>query len=265
MGGSMAKSLKKLYKDIEIIGYDHHKSNESEALKLGFIDKRASYEEILSSDIIILAIPVDGIVSFLKEIKELRKDQTIIDLGSTKAKIISNTPANIRKNLVATHPMAGTEKSGPGAAIDDLYSGKVVVFCDIDESGEEQKEVATKLFRDLGMSIVYMDSISHDRDAAYISHLPHALSFALANTVLKQEDPKSILALAGGGFKDMSRIAKSSPSMWVEIFSQNRENLLTTIEDFQKELSILKEQVQKKDWDSLALLIQEANKLHKIL
>jgi prephenate dehydrogenase len=129
--------------------------------------------------------------------------------GLLPEKISESIPNNLRKNFVTAHPMTGTEKFGPTAAIDDLYEGKVVVLCDMEKSGEHQQEVAKKLFTDIKMTLVFMGAKEHDRHAAFISHMPHALSYALANSVMKQEDPESIVALAGGGFKDMSRIAKS--------------------------------------------------------
>ncbi len=264
MGGSLALALKKS-RDVTIVGYDHHQPNQIQALELGLVDKIVEFDELKRSDIIILAIPVDGIVDMLGKLADINKDQTIIDLGSTKVKIIQNTPNQIRSNLVAAHPMAGTEKSGPTAAIDNLYKDRVVVLCDVQDSGELHLKRTEEIFGDLGMDIVYMDSLNHDKDAAYISHLPHVISFSLANCVLNQEDPKSILALAGGGFKDMSRIAKSSPNMWVDVFRQNRENLIGSIEDFQKELSNIKQIVQDERYDELYDYITDANKLHKII
>ena len=265
MGGSFAMALKESGLDVEILGFDHNKSNMEEAKKIGFVDKIVSFEEIKSADLIILAIPVSAIIEYLNNLNSLREDQTIIDLGSTKGLIIENCPKEIRKNLVAVHPMAGTEKSGPNAAISSLYKDKVVVFCDFEDSGLLQQKLAQKIFNSLKMKIVYMDANEHDRHASYISHLPHAMSFALANTVLSQEDPQSILALAGGGFKDVSRIAKSSPAMWTDIFKQNRVHLLESIDDFENELKRVKDMIKKERWEELYEWISSANKLHKIL
>jgi len=265
MGGSFAMALKESGLDVEILGFDHNKFNMEEAKKIGFVDKIVSFEEIKSADLIILAIPVSAIIEYLNNLNSLREDQTIIDLGSTKGLIIENCPKEIRKNLVAVHPMAGTEKSGPNAAISSLYKDKVVVFCDFEDSGLLQQKLAQKIFNSLKMKIVYMDANEHDRHASYISHLPHAMSFALANTVLSQEDPQSILALAGGGFKDVSRIAKSSPAMWTDIFKQNRVHLLESIDDFENELKRVKDMIKKERWEELYEWISSANKLHKIL
>ncbi len=266
MGGSFGLSLKKSMREVVIVGFDHNKRHCAEAVKYGLVDEIVSFTEIKKSDLIILAIPVEGVISSLEALTDIGEETTIIDLGSTKAKIVEHTPPKIRKNFVAAHPMAGKEKFGPQAACDDLYAEQTVVLCESQKSGEKHLERAIEIFTALKMHIVYMeDAKEHDLHAAYISHLPHAISYALANSVLKQEDPKSILALAAGGFRDMSRIAKSSPHMWSDIFRQNRENLLTTITDFEKELSDAKEMIQEGNWNDLEAWMQNATTLHKIL
>lgn len=265
MGGSFALALQATQIECEFVGLDHHNANQERALELGLVDRIGSFEEIQRCDLIVLAIPVDAIIATLQRFSQLKADQTIIDLGSTKEKIVTQTPPHLRSNLVAAHPMAGTEYSGPDAAIPDLYEDKVVVLCDIEQSGMLQKEKAKEIFQRLEMKIVYMDAHEHDRHAAYISHLPHVISFALANSVLGQEDRESILALAGGGFKSMSRIAKSSPKMWRDVFAQNRDNLLQSIASFEEELAILKGAVEEEDFDQVERLIAKANRLHKIL
>ncbi len=266
MGGSFALSIKKSFPEWTVFGYDHNKSHQEEAIRLNLVDNLVTFDEVKKSDIIVLAIPVEGIIKILQDLKDIDSKTTIIDLGSTKAKIIQNTPKEIRKNLVASHPMAGTENTGPTAAFDSLYQDKVVVLCDMDSSGEKQQKTAIEIFTKIGMKIVYMDSATeHDLHAAYISHLPHAISFALANSVLKQEDPKSILALAGGGFKSMSRIAKSSPVMWSDIFKQNKQNLLTTLDTFETELKYMRKLIEDEKWEELQKWMSEANLLHNIL
>ncbi|PTB88118.1 prephenate dehydrogenase [cyanobacterium G8-9] len=266
MGGSLSIALKKTSRDYYFIGLDHNPLHCKQALELGLVDEIVnSLEEIKTCDIIFLSIPVDGIISVIQDLGTLRPDCTVIDLGSTKEKISLSIPQEIRQNFVAAHPMTGTEKFGPQAAVEDLYTNKVVVLCDLEKSGEHQERVAKSLFTDIGMNIVCMDAKEHDRHAAYISHMPHALSYALANSVMKQEASKSIIALAGGGFKDMSRIAKSSPNMWEDIFRQNKSNVLEAINSFQSELKKCQKMVENEEWEALNHWMQEANKLHDIL
>ena len=237
MGGSLSLALKKHSKDYYFMGLDHNELHSSQALKLGLVDEICtSIETLKSCEIIFLSIPVDGIISVTQQLGALTDTCTVIDLGSTKEKISLSVPSDIRHNFVAAHPMTGTEKFGPTAALEDLYTDKVVVLCDLEKSGLHQQNVAKKLFNDIGMNIVCMGAKEHDRHAAFISHMPHAISYALANSVMAQEDSKSIVALAGGGFKDMSRIAKSSPNMWEDIFRQNKSNVLKAINSFQSEL-----------------------------
>ncbi len=265
MGGSFALGVKKSIKDVKTVGYDRSKEHCKRALELGLVDEIVDFDGLKKSDIIVLAVPVEGIIESLKNLKDISEQTTVIDLGSTKEKIVKNCPSRIRQNFVAAHPMAGREKFGPLAATDDLYRGKIVVLCDLEENALLHSDRAIEIFEALGMHITYMKSSEHDRHAAYISHMPHAVSFALANSVMKQEDPKSILALAAGGFKDMSRIAKSSPDMWSDIFLQNRENLIEAIESFQKELKLAKELVKSTDEEELKKWMTSANELHKIL
>ena len=266
MGGSLALNLKKIYPNWTILGYDHNKEHTTKAIELNLVDKIAnSWDEVKKSDIIILAIPVEAIIKSLQNLKDITLNTTIIDLGSTKEKIVKNTPKNIRKNLIAAHPMTGTENTGPTAAFDGLYDDKVVVLCDLEDSGELQKKIAIDIFTKLNMKIFYMNSSAHDYHAAYISHLPHALSFSLANAVLNQEDPKSILAMAGGGFSSMTRIAKSSPVMWSDIFKQNKTNLLKSLKSFNHEVKLMQNMIEENRWDELEEWMKSANLLHGII
>ena len=161
--------------------------------------------------------------------------------------------------------MTGTEKFGPTASIDGLYRDKIMVICDREKSGELQLNRAIDIFNDIGAKIIFMGADEHDRHAAFISHMPHAVSYAIANSVMKQEDSTNIIALAGGGFRSMSRIAKSSPNMWEDIFRQNRENLLEAIDAFSQELKICREMIEDKNWKELHQWMLEANSLHNIL
>jgi prephenate dehydrogenase len=265
MGGSLGLALKAVPQISRIVGYDHNASHCEEALKLGLVDAIVTWEELQRSDVIFLAIPVEGIIKALRQLTSIPPTCTVIDLGSTKAKIVDNIPAAIRSNVVAAHPMTGTEKFGPSAALPGLYKGKIVVLCNLEESGELQRKVASTLFEAIGMKIVTMDAHEHDRHAAYISHLPHAISYALANAVMAQEDAKNIVILAAGGFRDMSRLAKSSPVMWEEIFKQNRNNLLEAMDHFEKELRVCRALIMGEKWEELRSWMEEAQKLHDIL
>ncbi|MDD5158209.1 prephenate dehydrogenase [Sulfurimonas sp.] len=265
MGGSLALSLKKLDFIKNIVGNDHNKTHQEDAIKLGLVDKIVEFSEIKEYDVIFLAVPVDGVVEALKNLTSVSEDTTIIDLGSTKEKIIASVPPLIRKNFVAAHPMTGTENFGPYAAIEGLYYDKVVVLCDLEDSGKSQAAVAKKIFKELGMRKHFMRADKHDRHAAFISHMPHAISYSLANTVMNQENKTDILALAAGGFRSMSRLAKSSANMWEDIFRQNKSNLLEAIELFEAELTLLKKNIEEDNWESLHKNLEGGNRLHDIL
>ena len=265
MGGSFAKAIQKLPMIEKIVGFDHNKDHEKEALALNLVDKIVSFEQITQTDVIILAIPVDGIIACLKDLEGVSKNTTIIDLGSTKEKIVLSIPPALRENVVAAHPMTGTEKFGPSAALDDLYKDKVVVLCDLENSGEHQQETAVRIFSQIHMKLVYMKAHEHDLHVAFISHMPHLISYSLANAVLKHEEHENILNLAAGGFRSMSRLAKSSPNMWGDIFRQNKTHLLDSLSYFEKELELMKKMVQDEKWDDLDDKMKDANSLHDIL
>ncbi len=265
MGGSMGLALKRVPLVNRVVGHDHNPHHCNEAIELQLVDEIVTWDELKQSDIIFLAIPVEGIIKALADMTDISPLCTVIDLGSTKAKIVDNIPEKIRKNVVAAHPMTGTEKFGPEAALPNLYHDKIVVLCNIDESGELQRVTAQTIFREIGMKIVQMDAHEHDRHAAYISHLPHAISYALANAVMAQEDAENIVILAAGGFRDMSRLAKSSPIMWEEIFKQNRNNLLESMDRFEEELRTCRALILGERWQELREWMEEAQKLHDIL
>lgn len=266
MGGSLAKALKRYMIASKVYGYTNSEKSKKEIEELGLVDELVDLETLKKrSDVIILSIPVDAIIKMFPDFLDIDEKTTIIDMGSTKEYIVQNIPSKIRKNFVAAHPMTGTEKYGPKAAMDDLYEGKTVVLCNLEESSNFHVNKAFKIFQEIGMRIVVMDSKEHDIHACYISHLPHLISFSLANTVMSHQNPKEIIALAAGGFKDMSRVAKSSPKMWRDIFKQNRENMLESISSFEEKMNMAKKMIEEEKYDELEEWMKKANTLHEIL
>jgi len=265
MGGSLGLALQETKLVTKILGFDHNLTNCEDALKLQLVHDIVSFDEIKKCDVIFLAIPVEAIIKTVASLEDIDKKTTVIDLGSTKNEIIKSIPKKIRKNFVAAHPMAGTEKFGPHAAFKTLYQNRIVVLCDTVNSGDFHKDRTTQIFSHIGMKIVFMEPLAHDAHASFISHLPHALSYSLANSVIGQEDPKSILLLAAGGFADMSRLAKSSPKMWADVFKQNKSNILSSIEIFEKELNKCKKMLEEDNYENLEKWMGDATTLHKIL
>jgi len=265
MGGSFSLALKKYNIANKIYGLDLNKNHEEQALKLNLVDKIVSLDELLKCDVIILSIPVSAIISILPNLTNCSLNTTIIDFGSTKSLIVKNIPSNLKKQYIPAHPMAGAEKFGPSAAIDGLYENKTMVLCDLEKCDGLHKNRAIDIFSKIAMNLTFMNSSEHDIHACYISHLPHALSFALASTVMNHEDPKNIISLAAGGFRDMSRIAKSSPDMWTDIFKQNKNNLIESITLYEKQLSSMKNMLKEDKYDDIYEWIKKANTLDKIL
>ena len=266
MGGSLAKAVKRYGISKKVYGFTNSEKNKKEIEELGLVDELVDLETLKKvSDVIILSIPVDAIISMFPNFLDINEKTTIIDMGSTKEYIVKNIPSKIRKNFIAAHPMTGTEKNGPKAAIDNLYEGKTVVLCDLEDNANMHVNKAFKIFQEIGMRIVVMNSHEHDVNACYISHLPHLISFGLANTVMSHQNPKEIIALAAGGFKDMSRIAKSSPRMWGDIFKQNRENMLKSIKSFEDQMNEAKKMIEEERYEDLENWMKKANSLHEIL
>jgi prephenate dehydrogenase len=267
MGGSFALACKNQNIFSKIVGIDHNEEHKKRALELNLIDEVMEFENIIECDVIVIAIPICAIICVLDDLSKLnlKENVTIIDFGSTKKEIIEKCPKNIRSKFIASHPMAGTEYSGPDAAIPDLYENKVMVMCNIEDNDNYQLNLAFDIYEKLKMQIRIMDAHEHDRHAAFISHMPHVVSYALTNSVLKQEDNEHIVALAAGGFRSMARLAKSNPAMWKDIFESNEENLLDAIDAFRKELKIAKKLIKKKKYHRLYRWMETGNKLHDIL
>ena len=232
MGGSLALSLKSNSFSRKIIGVESNTANAALALKLGIADEICSlHDAVLKADLVIIAVPVDVALVVLPEVLDIAKDQVVIDVGSTKEQIVKIASAHPnRKRFVATHPIWGTEYSGPKAAVAGAFKGKVTVICNKEDSDDNALQVVEKMYDSLGMSKIYMDAVSHDLHAAYVSHISHITSFALALSVLeKEKEEDNIFQLAGGGFESTVRLAKSSPDMWIPIFKQNRSNILDVL------------------------------------
>ncbi|MCX2682702.1 prephenate dehydrogenase [Campylobacter sp. MIT 21-1685] len=265
MGGSLGLALKENKLISGVYGMDLNKENEKEALRLGLIHECIAFKDLNFCDMIFLATPVDAIVTLLQNLQNIPNHITLIELGSTKRKIIENLPSNLQQQTLFAHPMTGTENSGPKAAFKELYQNAVCILCDSETADDIHQKRAVEIFSHLGMKIVFMDSFAHDHHTAIISHLPHVISFSLANYVMKEEDKRNITHLGGPSFKGMCRIAKSSPLMWSSIFEQNRDNLLHSIESFQKELEYCKKMIKENKKNELQIWMSKANTLREIL
>ncbi len=268
MGGSIALSLKKKGFVIHVIGVDQNIEHQQQALQLGIVDEIMSLEDaVTSSDIIALATPVNVAELLLPSILNLVNKQVVFDLGSTKESIVNVANAHSNKGrFVPTHPMWGTEFSGPTAAQTDAFVDKATVICNKSQVDPDALEIIEQMYVQLGMHILYMDAIKHDIHVAYISHISHITSFALANTVLeKEKESDAIFELASGGFESTVRLAKSNAEMWVPIFMQNKENVLDVLNEHISQLRKFKASLEKENPAYLLELIQNANKIKKIL
>lgn len=263
----MAKDLRKAGFTQEITGVDANPDNAQEALRLGIVDRIDSLENAVpKADMVIIAIPVDKVLNTLTKVLDLVSAQTtVIDVGSTKKLIagaVENHPR--RRNYVAAHPMSGTENSGPSAALEGLFEGKINIICDQEKCGPQHLAFAEKVFQTLGMKLAYMTADEQDHSTAFISHLPHAAAFALANAVLDKEDREIIFDLASGGFTSTVRLAKSSPEMWGPIFQQNKQYVVESLDVYIKHLKAFRKSIES-DPDEMMALMKNANRIRGIL
>jgi prephenate dehydrogenase len=267
IGGSLAVDIKKAF-DCTIVGVDSSIENAEKALMIGFIDEISSIENLTDVEVVIIATPVNIIGEIALEVLSIVSDNTLVfDVGSVKAAIcssVSNHPK--RKNFLAVHPIAGTEFSGPEAAIPNLFRGKVNIICELEKTDRKITNIAFDIFDKLGMEYKYMSPIEHDRHIAYVSHLSHVSSFMLGKTVLEMEkDEQNIFDMAGSGFESTVRLAKSSPSTWTPIFTENKKNLLSSLNEYIKNLVEFKEYLEEGNKEKIFDIMSEANHIKDIL
>lgn len=268
IGGSIAIDLRKNKFATEIIGIDASEENAELALKIGLVDRIENLDNgVKNTDIVIIAIPVDKEVVILPHVLDLiNQGTTVTDMSSTKRVIIESVKNHPRrKNFVPAHPMSGTENSGPTAALENLFKNKITILCDQADSGPQHLALIEKMFQTLGMNIAYMTADEQDHSTAFVSHLPHAAAYALANAVQSKEDRNIIFDLASGGFNSTVRLAKSSSTMWHPIFQQNRNYVVESLDVYIKHLQEFRDCLKNEDDEKLHDLIVSANKIRGIL
>ncbi len=268
IGGSLALDIKKQNPDVVIHGISRKEATLDKALALKLIDKKATLEDIKHADLVIISIPVDATVKMLPTVLDLISDYgLVVDAGSTKAdicKAVENHPN--RRNFLAMHPIAGTEHSGPEAAIYGLFEGKTNIVCEVEKTTFKLQEKALKLFTDIGMRIRYMNPEAHDKHIAYMSHLSHISSFMLGKTVIeKEKNERDIFDMAGSGFASTVRLAKSSPEMWTPIFKQNKTNVIETLEEYINNLTHFKELMKDDNFEAIYDEMKNTNRIKDII
>ena len=268
IGGSFAIDIKKNNPKVIIHGISRKEETLNKALELKLIDKKATLDDLKNADLVIVSIPVDATVKLLPTILDkISETGLVVDAGSTKeaiCKVVEHHPK--RRNFLACHPIAGTEKSGPTAAISGLYAGKTNIICEVEKTTFKLQEKALQLFTDIGMRIRYMDPISHDKHIAYVSHLSHISAFMLGKTVInKAKNERDIFDMAGSGFESTVRLAKSSPAMWTPIFKQNKENVIETLEAYINNLQHFKELMQDDKFSEIFNEMENTNHIKQIL
>jgi prephenate dehydrogenase len=268
IGGSLAIRLHEEKIASALIGVEENQEHAKLASQRELVDEfKTLSEAVRNSDVIILAIPVDKMLDVLPEVLGIVEKQVVVDMGSTKLELVNKIKDHPKRGrYVATHPMWGTEYSGPSAAVKNAFENKAVIICNAGDSDDDALEWVKYMYRKIGMHLLEMDAAAHDLHAAYVSHISHITSFALANTVLeKEKEEQAIFELASAGFESTVRLAKSNPSMWVPIFLQNRENILDVLDEHIHQLQQFRKSILDADKQKLAGLIDHANEIKKII
>lgn len=268
IGGSLVRDLRGLPEGPSVLGMDKNPDHLDQALSLGLIDAPAEPADLATADLVIVSIPVDHVVRELPGLlAQVGESTLVIDAGSTKAPICQAVSGHEkRRNFLACHPIAGTEFTGPDAAISGLFQGKVNIICEVEQTAFRIQERALELFKHLGMRIRYMSPEAHDRHIAYVSHLSHISSFMLGKTVIeKEQNERDIFDMAGSGFESTVRLAKSSPAMWTPIFEQNRENVLETLDEYIANLQEFSDQLRENRYEDLYRQMDNTNRIKDIL
>jgi prephenate dehydrogenase len=268
IGGSLALDLQSVFRQATILGIDSADAHLDEALNLGIIHQKATLEEVAHADLVFVAIPVDAALEIVPRVLDLVPDHSlVIETGSTKKPICERVEKHPkRRNFMATHPIAGTEFSGPSAAVKGLFSGKTNIICEIEMTTFRLQEKALFLFREIGMNIRYMEPKSHDKHIAYVSHLSHISSFMLGKTVIeKEKHERDIFDMAGSGFESTVRLAKSSPQMWTPIFKQNRKHVAKSLDEYIANLQQFKSLLESEDYEAIYNEMQGVNRIKEIL
>ena len=268
IGGSLALDIQQEIEKTTIFGIDTNEAHVKKALELGIINKSANFENLKNADLVIVSIPVDASLSVLPKVLDTINDNClVIDAGSTKEQICEVVKNHSkRRNFLATHPIAGTEFSGPTAAIKNLYRGKTNIICEVEKTAFKLQERALAIFSKIGMRIRYMDAKSHDKHIAYVSHLSHISSFMLGKTVIeKEKNERDIFDMAGSGFASTVRLAKSSPAMWAPIFLQNKSNVLETLDEYINNLQEFKTLLENDNFSAMYAEMENTNHIKQIL
>ncbi len=269
IGGSLALALKRCGLAETVVGVDSSEQHARKALELGLVDDVVSLDKAASEcDLIAVATPVDTVPAIVtKLLNRVGEGQVVMDMGSTKEELCELVSCHrSRHRFVATHPMWGTEHSGPEAAQREAFTGRAVVVCEREKSAPDAVALVERLYEALGMKIIYMGAEEHDMHTAYVSHISHVTSFALALTVLEKErEEEHIFDLAGGGFESTVRLAKSSASTWIPILLENKYNVLDVLREHIHQLQILRRMIERDDRDGLREAMDKANSIKRIL
>jgi len=261
MGGSFALALKKRNFRGKIYGYDINPESIKKALGLGIVDEGTTdINEVkrYNPSLVMLSSPVRTFPDIARKLSSLLPSATITDQGSVKGKLVYELEDILGGRYVGGHPIAGTEKSGVEHSVPDLYEGKKVILTPTERTDPRRLKLVEELWKKVGGVIEHMSPELHDYVFGAVSHLPHAVAFALVDVLIRMSKKGvDLFRYPGGGFKDFTRIAKSDPVMWRDIFLANKENVLLAIDTFTESLSHLRKLIEEEREEELTDFLRE--------
>ncbi len=264
IGGSLARALRRVNYCEEIVGYSRCSDHIKKALELGVIDR---YEKdiartVRGADMVVIGVPLGAVESVFRAMANDITPLTIItDVGSAKASVVnaaSQVFDTVPANFVPGHPIAGTEKRGVESSYAELFECRRVILTPLENTSLEAVAQVRHMWEQTGAIVDTMNADHHDEVLAATSHLPHLLAYALVDTLVSMDESEDVFRFAAGGFRDFTRIASSDPTMWHDICISNRQALLTVLERFLADLTVLKDAVSDNDGEKLKTVFTRA-------
>ncbi|MBN1445937.1 MAG: prephenate dehydrogenase/arogenate dehydrogenase family protein [Candidatus Omnitrophica bacterium] len=269
IGGSLALEIKKRGIARRVTGFSRRLSTLKKAKERGIIDEYfTDFEEgVKGLDFLIITTPVNVVKDYFAGVKKSRPELLVTDAASVKVKIVREARRILGKdaNFVGSHPMAGSEKSGIDAAKEGLFENRFVIITPSKYTGKENVAAVKDFWSAAGSIPVFLSPRRHDRMLALTSHMPHLIVYTLVSLLGKVKDKETLLKCVGAGFLDTTRIGKSSPELWAEIFTANRENMVSWISEFEKALAGMKKIVNSGSCRELAEKLGRMKKMREEL
>ena len=270
IGSSIARAIRKQNLSVKVVSSNRSVSVNKKVIELKIVDDSNSDTKKMAegSDLIIIAAPLSSYEDIILKIKDSLKSGSILtDVGSVKENIISLIEKNVPKNVswISSHPIAGTEESGPEAGFSELFENRWCILTPSKKANDKDIKLLETFWKKMGSKVDIMDAKQHDYILSITSHMPHLIAYNIVNTTLNVQDKKEsdIVKYSAGGLRDFTRIAASNPIMWRDVFIQNKKNTSSMIDNFIANLEDLKKAIENEDGKKLEEIFTKTKKIRK--